>query len=279
MSNSLNYLMRKNYIELLGLSISSGPGMSMTLNDAMKAYFENPTGGGGTGVDLGTATGFLDADKITAGATNSPMTTVEKSKLAGIATGATANSSDATLLARGNHTGTESADVITDGTINKAFLATERTKLTGVATGATANSSDATLLARGNHTGTESADVLTDGTTNKAFLATERTKLTGVATSATANSSDATLLARTNHTGVQAISTVTSLQSNIDALTAGLDTLDDKKIVFVNWITGGTGWGTYDTDATHVRYFSSTNDLAATAPTKYNEHDKWFKVE
>lgn len=117
-------------------------------------------------------------------ATTAAYTATKDTKLAGIAPGATVNSSDAFLLARANHTGTESADVLTDGTTNKAFLATERTKLAGIAAGATANSSDATLLARANHTGTESADVLTDGTTNKAFLATERTKLSGIATGA-----------------------------------------------------------------------------------------------
>lgn len=59
-----------------------------------------------------------------------------KTKLDGIATGATANSSDATLLARANHTGTQSADTITDGTTNKAFTATEKTKLAGIAASA-----------------------------------------------------------------------------------------------------------------------------------------------
>lgn len=149
-----------------------------------------------------------DLDDIPDSATRLAMTSSERTKLSGVATGATANSSNATLLARANHTGTQSADTLTDGTTNKAFLATERTKLSGIATSATANSSDATLLARGNHTGTQSADTLTDGTTNKAFLATERTKLTGIATSATANSADATLLARANHTGTQTASTV-----------------------------------------------------------------------
>lgn len=62
-----------------------------------------------------------------------------------------------------------------------------------------------------------SADKLADGTTLKVMTATERTKLSGVATSATANSSDATLLARANHTGAQAISTVTGLQTALDA--------------------------------------------------------------
>lgn len=61
--------------------------------------------------------------------TTASFTIAKDTKLSGIATGATANSSDATLLARANHTGTQNADTLTDGTTNKAFLATERTKL------------------------------------------------------------------------------------------------------------------------------------------------------
>lgn len=68
-------------------------------------------------------------------------------------------------------------------------------------------------------------DDLDNGSTNKAFTATEKTKLSGITVGATANSSDATLLARTNHTGTQAISTVTGLQTALDAkqatITAG----------------------------------------------------------
>jgi hypothetical protein len=95
-------------------------------------------------------------------ATTASFTTAKDTKLTGIATGATANSSDATLLNRANHTGTQSADTITDGTTNKAYTATEKTKLAGIATGATANSSDATLLARANHTGTQIASTISD---------------------------------------------------------------------------------------------------------------------
>lgn len=109
---------------------------------------------------------------------------VDGTKLDGVASGATANATDAQLRDRSTHTGTQSADTLTDGTTNKAFLATERTKLAGIATGATANDTDANLKNRANHTGTQSADTLTDGTTNKAFLATERTKLSGIATGA-----------------------------------------------------------------------------------------------
>lgn len=79
----------------------------------------------------------LDADDISdSGTTHKFTTSTEITKLAGIATGATANSSDATLLNRTNHTGTQSADTLTDGTTNKAFLATERTKLSGIETAA-----------------------------------------------------------------------------------------------------------------------------------------------
>lgn len=145
------------------------------------------------------------------------FTAAERTKLTGIATGATTNSSDATLLARANHTGTQSADTIVDGTSNKVYTAAEKTKLTAVASGATANSTDATLLARANHTGTQSADTITDGTTNKAFLATEKTKLAGIAAGATVNSADATLLARGNHTGTQTASTISDFQTAVDA--------------------------------------------------------------
>ena len=94
-------------------------------------------------------------------ATTASFTTAKDTKLSGIATGATANNTDAFLLARANHTGTQSADTLTDGTTNKAFLATERTKLAGIATGATANNTDAYLLARANHTGTQAASTVT----------------------------------------------------------------------------------------------------------------------
>lgn len=81
----------------------------------------------------------LDLDDIGDGATNKAFTSTEKAKLAGVATGATANDTDANLKARANHTGTQSADTITDGTTNKAFTATEQTKLGGIAAGAEVN--------------------------------------------------------------------------------------------------------------------------------------------
>ena len=133
-------------------------------NDARLSDTRTPTAGSvvNASVAVGAA---ISSDKLADGTTNGVYTLTERTKLAGIATGATANSTDAYLLNRTNHTGTESADVLTDGTTNKAFLATERTKLAGIATGATANSTDAYLLSRANHTGTQLAATISDFTT------------------------------------------------------------------------------------------------------------------
>ena len=175
-------------------------------------------------------TGTQSADTLTDGTTNKAFLATERTKLAGIATGAQVNNiSDvnATDLTdggdsslhyhstdrnRANHTGTQSADTLTDGTTNKAFLATERTKLAGIATGAQVNNisdvnatdltdgGDSTLhyhatdRNRANHTGTQSADTIVDGTTNKAYTATEKTKLAGIETGATADMTAAEIL-------------------------------------------------------------------------------------
>ncbi|MCE2688111.1 MAG: hypothetical protein LW595_06175 [Rickettsiales bacterium] len=56
----------------------------------------------------------LKVDKITGkGLSTNDYTTTEKTKLAGIATGATVNSTDAVLLARANHTGSQATSTIT----------------------------------------------------------------------------------------------------------------------------------------------------------------------
>jgi hypothetical protein len=63
---------------------------------------------------LVTAGSDATQDDIGDGTTNKQYSATEKTKLAGIATGATANSSDATLLNRANHTGTQTASTISD---------------------------------------------------------------------------------------------------------------------------------------------------------------------
>jgi hypothetical protein len=62
--------------------------------------------------DRSTHTGTQSADTLTDGTTNKAFLATERTKLAGIATGATANSTDATLLARANHTGTQAPSTV-----------------------------------------------------------------------------------------------------------------------------------------------------------------------
>ena len=58
-------------------------------------------------------TGTQSADTLTDGTTNKAFLETERTKLAGIAAGATANSSDSALLNRANHTGTQAVATIT----------------------------------------------------------------------------------------------------------------------------------------------------------------------
>lgn len=68
---------------------------------------------GSNASDLGTGT--VPAARLPAATTSvqGAMSATDKTKLDGIASGATANSSDATLLNRANHTGTQAASTIT----------------------------------------------------------------------------------------------------------------------------------------------------------------------
>lgn len=59
-------------------------------------------------------------DQLTDGSTNKAFTSTMSTKLAGIATGATVNSSDATLLARANHTGAQAESTVTNLTTDLA---------------------------------------------------------------------------------------------------------------------------------------------------------------
>lgn len=72
------------------------------------------TSGAVDSVNGQTGTVSLTADDIPNGTTAKQYTATEKTKLAGIATGATANQTDAYLLDRSHHTGTQTASTISD---------------------------------------------------------------------------------------------------------------------------------------------------------------------
>ena len=143
--------------------------------------------------------------------TTAAFTTTLETKLSGIATGATVNSSDATLLNRANHTGTQIIATVSglqsalDGKANLSH-----THVIADVTGLQAALDGKQPL----------ATVLTN--TTASFTTALETKLSGIATGATANSSDATLLNRANHTGSQSSSTISDFAEATDDRVAAL---------------------------------------------------------
>jgi len=110
---------------------------------------ERTVGGEGGGLvdSVNTLIGdvVLDQDDVLDGTTFKQYSLTEKNKLAAIAAGATANASDATLLARANHTGLQLAATISD--FNTAADARAQ-----AITDARISSANATDLTNGNNT-------------------------------------------------------------------------------------------------------------------------------
>lgn len=116
--------------------------------------------------------GDYTADQITETASNKILTSAERTKLEGIATGATANSSDSALRDRSTHTGTQLSSTITDfaSTVLSAVL-------TGLslATSSVISATDTVLLALGKlqaqitGLGSSKQDTLVSGTNIKSI--------------------------------------------------------------------------------------------------------------
>lgn len=200
-----------------------------------------------TGLVIGDVAGLqaaLDAKQaVTTVLTNTTasFTTAQETKLAGIATGATANAADSALRDRSTHTGTQAISTVTglqaalDG---KQATLVSGTSLKTVNGNSLLGSGDITISGGGSAswggiTGTLSAQtdlqtalnarqplatVLTN--TTAAFTTAQETKLAGIASGATANATDAQLRDRSTHTGTQAISTVSGLQAALDGKVA-----------------------------------------------------------
>lgn len=114
----------------VGALLVAGTNVTLNYNDAANTLTINSSGGGS--VAWGSITGTLSSQtdlqsaldgKQAAGSyqplatvltnTTAAFTTAQETKLAGIATGATANDTDANLKNRANHTGTQAASTIT----------------------------------------------------------------------------------------------------------------------------------------------------------------------
>jgi hypothetical protein len=197
----------------------------------------------GSASDLGTGTlpaarfndtshgtragGTLHADATTT--VSGFMSGSDKTKLNGIATGATVNATDAALRDRATHTGTQLASTISDfaeavdDRVSVLAVAGANMTITyndaaGTLTFDAAGGGGATNLAWNaatrtvsSDTGTDAVITLADGTNAGLMASADKTKLDGVATGATANATDAALRDRATHTGTQAVATITGL--------------------------------------------------------------------
>ena len=202
-----------------------------------------------------------------------------KTKVDGIATGATANQTDAYLLSRANHTGTQAAATIT----GLGSLATQSGTFSGASSGT--NTGDQTITLTGEVTGSGTGSfaatvdnaavigkVLSGYTSGAGTVAATDSILQAIQklngndaaflTSATAattyqplkanltalgNNNPAYYLARANHTGTQAAATITGLGSlatqsgTFSGASSGTNT-GDQTITLTGEVTGsGTG--------------------------------------
>lgn len=204
--------------------------------------------------------GVAHVDVVAAGASGF-MTGSDKTKLDGITAGATANSPDSTLLARGNHTGTQTASTITgtkDATFISDFAAAADLRVTaGISAHAVAADPHPNYLtpAEGNASYSLLGHAHADATISVSgfMAAADKVKLNGVAAGATANSPDATLLNRASHTGTQTSATISDLVEVIQDMLGSSGfivqganmtiTYDDVANQLVFAATGGGGGG------------------------------------
>lgn len=154
------------------------------------------------------------------------MSVEDKVKLDGIQTGATVNSPDGVLTARGNHTGSQAASTISD--FDAAVAASPAVTANSLKAGNATHIGDVT----GSVTLTIAADAVTNtklanmaaNSIKGAIAAGDPADLTAaqvrtmlnVSAGATANASDATLLDRANHTGSQSSGTINDFAAAAD---------------------------------------------------------------
>ena len=199
----------------------------------------------------------LTQDDVGDGTTNKAYTSTEKTKLAGIATGATANATDAQLRDRATHTGTQTAATISD--LTESVQDIVGALLSGT-TGVTVTYNDAanTLTVSGLGDSSATAETIRDtigvalvGAGLITVTANDALDTITVTTTATANSTDAQLRDRSTHTGTQTASTISdlteSVQDIVGALIAdgtGIDAVynDAGNLLTIN-ATGGGGGG------------------------------------
>jgi hypothetical protein len=218
---------------------------------------DDPHGDRAFSIQRANHTGVQQPTTIVNDAAHRWFTDAEATKLDGIEDGATANQTDAFLLARGNHTGTQAIATV-DGL---------QTALDGKDPAGSAAAVQAFAVQRANHTGTQAISTVEDlqdtldlkenagvaagllamhvaaadphgdrafsiqranhtGTQAISTVSGLQTALDGKETAGAAAAAQAYSIQRANHTGTQAISTVSGLQTALDTLEANRQNID-----------------------------------------------------
>jgi hypothetical protein len=261
----------------------------------------SPGGGGGGNVnsvngDTGPSV-VLDAADIAETGTRKWLTDTERTKLTGVAQGATANSTDAALRDRTTHTGVQAVstisglqttldDIVTQEADDYALLNAQvagkqplDADLTAIAA-LTTTSYGRALLEIANQAALQAVVGLVVGTNVQAFdadlaaiagltsAANKIIRYTGAGTAGLLDfSTDVTLAANSD-----------LILSSQKALKAYIDSVDKDRIVACKSVAGAwvtASGGAVPTDPNLIRFFIS-NDPTIATPTGYSDYDHYF---
>jgi len=233
---------------------------------------------GRTGI-VTAQSGDYTADQITETASNKILTSTERTKLSGIATGATANSTDAQLRDRSTHTGEQAISTITNlqTTLN---LKLEAASIANFETTTQLNSRDTANRNRANHSGSQLASTISDFAST--VLATVLTGL-NLATSSVISATD-TVLTALGKLQAQVTSLGSSKQDNLVSGT-NIKTVNTQSILGSGNITigGSAAWGGITgTLSTQTDLQSALNakenSITAGTTSQYYRGDKTFQT-
>ena len=198
--------------------------------------------------------GAAHANAIAAGAAGF-MTGADKTKLDGVAAGATQNSADATLLARANHTGTQTASTISDfASASRAqteaeLVAGTNVTITPSGSGATrqltiaaaggggstnlSTTTSTTTLTVNSDTGTDAVLPAATPSVAGVLTAADKTKLDGVAVGATANANTDTMAEGSTNKYFTEIRVLAALMAGFTLIAGGTVLAADSLLVAV----------------------------------------------
>lgn len=241
----------------------------------------------GSGVTLPSAT------TVAAGL----MSLDDKTKLNGIATGATANAPDSYLLNRANQTGTQTAstisnlvettqDIVADELVAGPNITIVYDDILGQITiSGTSVATPGTNLFQGTKTPTTVAVDSSTGTSATLTAATntlagmmtgaDKAKLDGIQAGATANASDLYLLNRANQTGTQTAATISDFDEAVENdivsfLVPGNNITFDYDSVAPSLTINATGGSTIVLPATEIAFGSDLDEVISSGDLTFD---------